>query len=52
MKIKWTGGERYVPAVGTMTEGDVRDVPDAIGESLIKQGLAEETKTKKKGKGE
>lgn len=41
MKIKWIGGKRYVPRVGILQEGDVRNLPEDIARGFVKQGLAE-----------
>lgn len=40
MIINWTGPDRDVKGVGRLNKGDKRDVPQVIGESLVRQGLA------------
>ena len=45
-KIKWTGGERELPTMGIICPGDTRLMPDAMADSLIKQGMAKEVKEK------
>ena len=48
MEIIWIGGEREVPGIGRLNDGDVRDVPEDIGRSLIDQGMARKQKPVKK----
>jgi hypothetical protein len=40
MKIKWVTGERLVPFIGLVKNGDVHNVPDLEGRNLIRQGCA------------
>lgn len=40
MKIKWMIEPREVPGIGLMESGDVREIPDALAEALIKQKQA------------
>jgi len=47
MRIKWTDGLREVPGIGLINTGDIREVSDDLGKSLIKQGQAKEIKPEK-----
>lgn len=50
MLIRWVGDERFTK-YGAGTPGNEFHVPDSVGESYIKQGLAEKVvPTKKEGK--
>ncbi len=40
MKIKWLIEERVHPHIGRLNPGEVRDVPDDIGQALVAQGEA------------
>ena len=44
MLIEWTDGEKEVPGVGLMNDGDIREIPDGIARGLIEQGQAVEVK--------
>lgn len=50
MKIKWRIEEREVPGIGVLNTGDIRIVPDDVGEQLVKQGHASIVTNKKKKK--
>ncbi|HOO46113.1 MAG TPA: hypothetical protein PLM29_07790 [Deltaproteobacteria bacterium] len=50
MMIRWIGEQREVPKVGLCTVGSIKNVPEEIGQGLVKQGLAVKVKqTTKKG---
>ena len=39
-QIEWIAGERDVCGVGTVTTGDIKELPDSMADNLIKQGMA------------
>jgi hypothetical protein len=51
MRIEWIDGEREVPGIGLMQTGDVRDVDDALGKSLVRQNQAIAIKDRKEERG-
>lgn len=48
MKITWTADVREVTGYGILQEGGTYNLPKDVSENLIKQGLAEKAKPKKK----
>ncbi len=51
MKIIWTDSVALdVPGIGLCYPGDIKEVGDTLGQSLIDQGQAERVKKKSKSK--
>ena len=40
MMIEWVGEDREVPGYGLLSSGDVKGLPEDMGEDFIRQGLA------------
>jgi len=47
MKIEWIEGERYVPKLGLMISGMIKDVEKELGEEYVRQGRAQRVHPKK-----
>jgi len=49
--IKWIGGEGFLPVLGSVKKGVIKEnVLNYIADNYIKQGLAEEVKAKTNSK--
>ena len=45
-EFMWIGDTRFVPGLGKLSKGDIREMPRLQGDSFVAQGLAEEVKPK------